>query len=85
VQNEQNVALFPAKPSRARDLIDLQTAVLEPTANAVVITDQTGTVICVNSAFAQLTGYTPAHRGSHGQCCYNSRKNEKPPLIGDQQ
>jgi PAS domain-containing protein len=85
VQNEQNVAFSPAKPSRARDLIDLQTAALEATANAVVITDQNGTVIWVNSAFAQLTGYTPAHRGRHGQCCHNSGKNEKPPLIGDEQ
>ena len=85
MQNEQDVAFFPAEPSRARDLIELQTAVLEAAANAVVITDQTGTVIWVNSAFAQLTGYTPAHRGSHGQCCHNSGKNEKQPLIGDQQ
>lgn len=61
MQSEQHVAFFPAKPSRTRDLIELQTAVLKATANAVVITDQTGTVIWVNSAFAQLTGYTPAH------------------------
>ena len=38
----------------------MQAAALEATTNAVVITNQTGTVIWVNSAFEQLTGYTAA-------------------------
>jgi two-component system, cell cycle sensor histidine kinase and response regulator CckA len=59
VRKEQNVAVFSAKPSPAGGLIELQAAALEATANAVVITDQTGTVIWVNSAFEKLTGYTP--------------------------
>ena len=36
----------------------LQSAVLKATVKAVVITDQTGTIIWVNSAFEWLTGYT---------------------------
>jgi len=40
------------------DLVDLQAAAIEATANAVVITDQIGTVIWVNAAFEQMTGYT---------------------------
>ena len=46
-----------AEPSGARGFIDLEAAALEATANAVVITDQTGTVVWVNSAFETLTGY----------------------------
>ena len=36
---------------------ELQAAALKATANAVVITDPAGTVIWINSAFEQLTGY----------------------------
>src|SRR5450755_1180709 len=60
MQNEQNVAFFSAKPSNAGGLVELQSAALEATANAVVITDQTGTVTWVNSAFERLTGYDHA-------------------------
>jgi PAS domain S-box-containing protein len=60
MQNMQNVALFSVEPNRTEGLIELQAAALEVTANAVVITDQIGTVIWVNSAFEQLTGYTHA-------------------------
>ncbi|MBZ5697023.1 MAG: EAL domain-containing protein [Acidobacteriia bacterium] len=48
------------EPNRIGGLIELQATALEATANAVVITDQTGTVIWVNSAFERLTGYTNA-------------------------
>ncbi len=37
----------------------LQSAALEATANAIVITDPTGTIEWVNPAFAALTGYAP--------------------------
>lgn len=47
-------------PNRSRDLVELQAAAFEATANAVVITDQTGTVIWVNAAFEQFTGYSRA-------------------------
>ncbi len=36
----------------------LQSAALEAAANAIVITDQNGTILWVNPAFAALTGYT---------------------------
>lgn len=36
----------------------LQSAALEATANAIVITDRSGTIEWVNSAYAHLTGYT---------------------------
>jgi diguanylate cyclase (GGDEF)-like protein/PAS domain S-box-containing protein len=39
-------------------LVELQAAAIKAMANAVVITDHTGRVIWVNSAFEQLTGYT---------------------------
>lgn len=57
MQNEQNIGFFSDDPSRTGGLVDLQAAALEATANAVVITDRTGTVIWVNSAFERLTGY----------------------------
>lgn len=40
------------------ELSALHSKALEATANAVVITDNTGTVVWVNFAFQQLTGYT---------------------------
>jgi PAS domain S-box-containing protein len=42
----------------AGDLVALQAAALNVTANAVVIADRAGTVVCVNPAFERLTGYT---------------------------
>ena len=60
MQNKQNVDFCSVEPSLTGGLVELQAAALEATANAVVITDQTGTVIWVNSAFEQLTGYTHA-------------------------
>ncbi len=49
---------FSVDLRRTDGLVELQVAALKATANAVVITDHTGTVIWVNSAFEQLTGYT---------------------------
>jgi diguanylate cyclase (GGDEF)-like protein/PAS domain S-box-containing protein len=60
VQNKQNVDFFSVESSRTGDLIELQAAALEATANAVMITNKAGMVIWVNSAFEQLTGYTHA-------------------------
>jgi diguanylate cyclase (GGDEF)-like protein/PAS domain S-box-containing protein len=40
--------------------VELQAAALEATANGVVITNQTGTIVWVNFAFEHLTGYTAA-------------------------
>jgi PAS domain S-box-containing protein len=54
----QNVALFSVDPGPIANLVELQAAALEATANAVVITDLAGTVIWIKSAFERLTGYT---------------------------
>jgi PAS domain S-box-containing protein len=42
----------------AEELVKLQATALEAAANAIIITDHAGTIIWVNSAFQQLTGYT---------------------------
>ena len=60
MQNKQNVGSFSIEASPAGGLVELQTAALEATANAVMITNKGGMVIWVNSAFEQLTGYTHA-------------------------
>ena len=58
--NEHNVDFSSVEIGHPQGLIALQAAALEATANAVVITDQKGTIIWVNFAFQQLTGYTRA-------------------------
>ena len=45
---------------RADGLVDLQISALRAAANAVVITNKSGTVVWVNPAFERLTGYTLA-------------------------
>lgn len=42
------------------DLTQLHSTALNACANAVVITDKTGIMLWVNSAFSELTGYSPA-------------------------
>ncbi len=42
---------------RAEDALRLRNAALEATANGVVITDIAGTILWVNEAFSELTGY----------------------------
>jgi len=60
MQNKKNIGFFSVDASHIGDLLALQATALEAMANAVAITDPTGTVIWVNSAFEQLTGYTCA-------------------------
>jgi PAS domain S-box-containing protein len=43
---------------RSEASLRLQSAALEAAANAIVITDHTGTILSVNPAFTALTGYT---------------------------
>src|ERR1035438_4624391 len=43
---------------RSEESLRLQTAALEAAANGVVITDPKGTILWVNPAFTQLTGYS---------------------------
>jgi PAS domain S-box-containing protein len=45
---------------QAEDRLRLQSAALDATANAILITDRTGLVQWVNPAFCDLTGYTAA-------------------------
>ncbi|HEV2731657.1 MAG TPA: PAS domain-containing protein, partial [Terriglobales bacterium] len=69
-----SLSIFPIKDSEgrvigafARDItlrkradkqLRLQSAALEAAANAIVITDQHGTIVWVNRAFTKLTGYS---------------------------
>ena len=48
---------------QAEEALRLQSAALESSANAIVITDTTGAIEWVNPAFTQLTGYTAAEAG----------------------
>jgi two-component system cell cycle sensor histidine kinase/response regulator CckA len=55
----------PARPgytavAESRDLLGLQAAALEAAANPIVISQRDGTIIWVNHAFEQLSGYTRA-------------------------
>ena len=43
----------------ADDQLLLQAAALQAAANSIVITDKQGTILWTNSAFSQLTGYSP--------------------------
>lgn len=43
---------------KAEDQLRLQSAALEAAANAIVITDNTGTIVWVNNAFTEMSGYT---------------------------
>ena len=51
------IAIDISKMRRAEQHIRLQTAALESAANAIVITDASGSIEWVNSAFTRLTGY----------------------------
>jgi diguanylate cyclase (GGDEF)-like protein/PAS domain S-box-containing protein len=77
MQNKHDVGLFSVAPSSAPGLPELQAAALEATANAVVITDQTGTVIWVNSAFEKLTGYIAASIVGQSTCVLKSGQNSQ--------
>src|SRR5690348_613309 len=48
------------RETAASGLVELQTAALNVTANAVVIADRSGAVVWVNRAFELLTGFTLA-------------------------
>lgn len=44
---------------QAEEQLNLQTAALRAAANAIIITDREGTILWVNPAFTELTGYRP--------------------------
>jgi diguanylate cyclase (GGDEF)-like protein/PAS domain S-box-containing protein len=58
MQNKKNAGFIPVDPTRTGGLVELQAAALGGMSNAVVITDLSGTIVWVNSAFERLTGYT---------------------------
>src|ERR1039457_3526622 len=51
-------SIAPATPVELSDISELKSAALEAAANAIVITDRDGTILWVNTAFEQLTGYS---------------------------
>jgi diguanylate cyclase (GGDEF)-like protein/PAS domain S-box-containing protein len=57
---EKQTAECPAviEDEQAKQLLDLQSAALKAAANAIVITDRDATIVWVNAAFEQLTGYS---------------------------
>jgi two-component system, cell cycle sensor histidine kinase and response regulator CckA len=79
MNSRHSVDLGSTESDRAAALVDLQAAALDATANAVVITDRTGTVIWVNSAFEQLTGY--AYSEIVGQSTRMLKSGINPPQL----
>lgn len=79
MKNENSSESTPATSNHAVDLLDLQAAALAAAANAVVVTNQTGTVVWVNSAFEQLTGYKHAEIVGQSTRVLNSGQN--PPAL----
>src|SRR5487761_1803814 len=77
MHNKHNVSNLPIELGPGGGLVGLQVAALEATANAVMITNLTGTVIWVNSAFEQLTGYTPASIVGQSACVLKSGQNSR--------
>jgi nitrogen-specific signal transduction histidine kinase len=56
MQDRRNVDFISVDPIPSGVLLELKAGALEEVANPVVITNQTGTVICANPTFEQLTG-----------------------------
>jgi PAS domain S-box-containing protein len=62
---------------RAEAKMRLQSTALESTANAIVITDRTGTVLWVNPAFTALTGYSAGEIVGQNPRLLNSGKQDR--------
>ena len=77
MRDKQEVTFFSVERCSTGGLVDLQAAALEATANAVVITNQIGTVIWVNSAFEQLTGYAQADMVGQSTSVLKSGQNSR--------
>jgi len=77
MQNTKNIDSF--QQSGTGDLADLQAAVVNAAANAVVITDRDGTIIWTNPAFEELTGYT--HGEAVGQSTRVLKSGKNPPAL----
>jgi len=62
---------------RTEQRLSLQSAVMESTANAVVITAPDGSIEWVNPAFTRLTGFSAAEAGGRNPRILNSGKQSK--------
>lgn len=62
---------------RSDEVLRLQSAALQTAANAIVITDHTGRIVYVNSAFSSLTGYSASE--ALGKNPNILRSGEQPP------
>ncbi len=64
----------PPIPERAEeeDLLHLQVAALEAAANSIIISRRDGTIIWVNEAFEQLSGYTRGEALGQNTCLLKS-------------
>jgi len=77
MHNTKHVGFLPVDLISSADLLKLQGAALDATGNALVITNLTGTVIWVNSAFERLTGYTYAEMVGQNPRVLKSGQNSR--------
>jgi PAS domain S-box-containing protein len=63
---------------RSEASLRLQSVALEAAANAIVITDQNGTIQWVNPAFTRLTGYTPQEAVGQNPHLLKSGRHQQP-------
>ena len=71
-----------AERRRVEAQLRLQLAVLQSTANAIVVTGRDGTIEWVNAAFTQLTGYTAAEAVGQNLRVLNSGRQEAAFFAG---
>jgi PAS domain S-box-containing protein len=71
-----------AERRRVEAQLRLQLAVLQSTANAIVVTGRDGTIEWVNAAFTQLTGYTAAEAVGQNPRVLNSGRQEAAFFAG---
>jgi PAS domain S-box-containing protein len=67
-----------AARKRSEASLRLQSVALEAAANAIVITDQNGTIQWVNPAFTRLTGYTPQEAVGQNPRLLKSGRHQQP-------
>lgn len=70
------IAMDIDERKRAEERLRLLAAALEEAANAVVLTDSQGTILWVNSAFTQMTGYTAAEAMGKDPSLWRSDKQD---------
>ena len=68
-----------SQPKHLKQLLDLQAAALKAAANPIVITDREATIVWVNTAFEQLTGYSSQE--AIGQSTRLLKSDQHPPSF----